>query len=235
MLALTDEQLELQGVTKGARHKIALSIQRLRDRPALLAQLEKEVVDTGNVHNALNELKTVLSTPIKPYRTGTPVGGERRSSEDQLYVLGNASSSLSPSPSLLTRDDTSGYSSLDGSMDNLAPRAPSSTAIEPPSIMKQVHPGPPSYPAVRAKSLTSSDMPTVIVSAAPDIDSAEEGGSDTSGDDGLGGCIGESLSPTFRSSIFDGNDLELMDPSHLSQDDLPGLITRLLGKSNLNL
>lgn len=41
MLALTEEQLELQGVTKGARHKIALSILRLRERPTLLAQLEK--------------------------------------------------------------------------------------------------------------------------------------------------------------------------------------------------
>ena len=41
MLSLTEEQLEVQGVTKGARHKIALSIQRLRERPTLLAQLEK--------------------------------------------------------------------------------------------------------------------------------------------------------------------------------------------------
>ena len=41
MLSLTEEQLELQGVTKGARHKIALSIIRLRERPTLLAQLEK--------------------------------------------------------------------------------------------------------------------------------------------------------------------------------------------------
>ena len=41
MLALSEEQLELQGVTKGARHKIALSIARLRERPSLLAQLEK--------------------------------------------------------------------------------------------------------------------------------------------------------------------------------------------------
>lgn len=41
MLALTEEQLEVQGVTKGARHKIALSILRLRERPTLLAQLEK--------------------------------------------------------------------------------------------------------------------------------------------------------------------------------------------------
>ena len=41
MLSLTEDQLEAQGVTKGARHKIALSIQRLRERPTFLAQLEK--------------------------------------------------------------------------------------------------------------------------------------------------------------------------------------------------
>jgi hypothetical protein len=50
MLALTEEQLELQGVTKGARHKIALSILRLRERPTLLAQLEK-------VRSIFDELK----------------------------------------------------------------------------------------------------------------------------------------------------------------------------------
>jgi hypothetical protein len=71
-------------------------------------------------------------------------------------------------------------------------------------------------------------MPTVIVSAAPDIDSAEEG-SDTSADDGLGG-IGDNLSGNFRSAF--GNELELLGgPAHLSLDDLPGQITRLLGKS----
>ena len=229
MLALTEEQLELQGVTKGARHKIALSIQRLRDRPTLLAQLEKEVVDTGNLQGALGELKNILGTPIKPFR-GAP-GGERgscSSAEDHnLYVA----SSLSPSPSLLTRDDTSGYSSLDGSMDNLAhPRAPSSAQRDSDSLNKlppQPCPPSPLVPVHRTQSLTTADMPTVIVSAAPDTDSAEEG-SDTSCDDGLGG-IGESLSPTFRSA-FASAELELLDASHLSQDDLPGLITRLLGK-----
>lgn len=70
-------------------------------------------------------------------------------------------------------------------------------------------------------------MPTVIVSAAPDVDSAEEG-SDTSADDGLGG-IGDTLSGNFRSAF--GGELELLGPAHLSVDDLPGQITRLLGKS----
>nr|SVE74189.1 EOG090X06H8 [Daphnia barbata] len=218
MLALTEEQLEVQQVTKGARHKIALSILRLRERPTLLAQLEKEVVDTGSLHNALSELKNLLSTPIKPYR-GPPA-------DDQLYV-----GSLSPSPSpLMARDDTSGYSSLDGSMDNLAAaRGASSgspTAIESSDLTK---PPPSSSTAGRQtrSTLTASDMPTVIVSAAPDVDSAEEG-SDTSADDGLGG-IGDNLSGNFRTAF--GSELELLGgQTHLSLDDLPGQITRLLGK-----
>lgn len=218
MLALTEEQLEVQQVTKGARHKIALSILRLRERPTLLAQLEKEVVDTGSLHNALSELKNLLSTPIKPYR-GPPA-------DEQLYA-----GSLSPSPSpLMARDDTSGYSSLDGSMDNLAvARGASSgspTAMESSDLSK---PPPSSTAAVRQGrlSLVTSDMPTVIVSAAPDVDSAEEG-SDTSADDGLGG-IGDNLSGNFRSAF--GSELELLGgPTHLSLDDLPGQITRLLGK-----
>ncbi|XP_046437500.1 protein Smaug homolog 1-like isoform X2 [Daphnia pulex] len=219
MLALTEEQLELQGVTKGARHKIALSILRLRERPTLLAQLEKEVVDTGSLHNALSELKNLLSTPIKPYR-GPPVA------DDQLFI-GN----LSPSPSpLMTRDDTSGYSSLDGSMDNLAAArglsTGSPTALETSDLSKPPPASPPSTIGQSSRStLTASDMPTVIVSAAPDVDSAEEG-SDTSADDGLGDNLS---SGNFRSAF--GNELELLGgPTHLSLDDLPGQITRLLGK-----
>lgn len=67
-------------------------------------------------------------------------------------------------------------------------------------------------------------MPTVIVSAAPDVDSAEEG-SDTSADDA------DALSSGFRSAF--GTELEL-GPSVLAHDDLPGQITRLLGKSEFN-
>nr|CAG4643965.1 EOG090X06H8 [Lepidurus arcticus] len=72
MLNLTEEQLESQGVTKGARHKIALSIQRLRERPHLLLKLEKEVMETGNIQNALTELKTLLASPIKPHSPPDP-------------------------------------------------------------------------------------------------------------------------------------------------------------------
>lgn len=41
MLALTEEKLEAAGVTKGARHKIILSIRKLKDRYNTLCQLEE--------------------------------------------------------------------------------------------------------------------------------------------------------------------------------------------------
>ncbi|XP_014817329.1 PREDICTED: protein Smaug homolog 2, partial [Calidris pugnax] len=41
MMTLTEHHLESQNVTKGARHKIALSIQKLRERQSVLRALEK--------------------------------------------------------------------------------------------------------------------------------------------------------------------------------------------------
>ncbi|OPJ67325.1 hypothetical protein AV530_013156 [Patagioenas fasciata monilis] len=41
MMTLTERHLESQNVTKGARHKIALSIQKLRERQSVLRALEK--------------------------------------------------------------------------------------------------------------------------------------------------------------------------------------------------
>jgi len=66
MMTLTEDALESRGVTKGARHKIVLSIKKLRDRPSTLAQLEQEVVKGGGLRTALEELKSMLLTPIKP-------------------------------------------------------------------------------------------------------------------------------------------------------------------------
>ncbi|XP_021942921.1 protein Smaug homolog 2 isoform X2 [Zootermopsis nevadensis] len=65
MLALTEEQLAAQGVTKGARHKIIISIRKLRERYNTLCQLEKEVVEGNNLAAALEELKAILLSPIK--------------------------------------------------------------------------------------------------------------------------------------------------------------------------
>ncbi|CAJ0941327.1 unnamed protein product [Ranitomeya imitator] len=68
MMMLTEQHLESQNVTKGARHKIALSIQKLRERQSVLRSLEKDILEGGNVRNALQELQQVVITPIKFYR-----------------------------------------------------------------------------------------------------------------------------------------------------------------------
>ncbi|XP_013867922.1 protein Smaug homolog 2 isoform X2 [Austrofundulus limnaeus] len=67
MMILTEQHLESQNVTKGARHKIALSIQKLRERQSVLKSLEKDILDGGNLRNALQELQQIVITPIKPY------------------------------------------------------------------------------------------------------------------------------------------------------------------------
>ncbi|KAE8585870.1 hypothetical protein XENTR_v10021486 [Xenopus tropicalis] len=68
MMILTEQHLESQNVTKGARHKIALSIQKLRERQSVLKSLEKDILEGGNVRNALQELQQIVITPIKYYR-----------------------------------------------------------------------------------------------------------------------------------------------------------------------
>ncbi|XP_062409072.1 protein Smaug homolog 2 isoform X2 [Sardina pilchardus] len=67
MMTLSEHHLESQNVTKGARHKIALSIQKLRERQSVLKSLEKDILEGGNVRNALQELQQIIITPIKLY------------------------------------------------------------------------------------------------------------------------------------------------------------------------
>uniref|UniRef100_A0A8C4RC73 Sterile alpha motif domain containing 4B n=1 Tax=Erpetoichthys calabaricus TaxID=27687 RepID=A0A8C4RC73_ERPCA len=67
MMTLTEQHLESQNVTKGARHKIALSIQKLRERQSVLKSLEKDILEGGNLRNALQELQQIIITPIKVY------------------------------------------------------------------------------------------------------------------------------------------------------------------------
>lgn len=48
LLALDEATLETQGVTKGARHKIVLSINKLKERHTQLVQIEKVMTGTLN-------------------------------------------------------------------------------------------------------------------------------------------------------------------------------------------
>ncbi|XP_030418801.1 protein Smaug homolog 1 isoform X3 [Gopherus flavomarginatus] len=67
MMALTECQLEAQNVTKGARHKIVISIQKLKERQNLLKSLERDILEGGNLRIPLQELHQMILTPIKAY------------------------------------------------------------------------------------------------------------------------------------------------------------------------
>ncbi|XP_056123123.1 protein Smaug homolog 1 isoform X2 [Rhinichthys klamathensis goyatoka] len=69
MMSLSEHQLEAQQVTKGARHKIIISIQKLKDRHNMLRCLEKDILEGGNLRAPLQELHQIIQTPIKTCST----------------------------------------------------------------------------------------------------------------------------------------------------------------------
>ncbi|XP_058254833.1 protein Smaug homolog 1 isoform X2 [Hemibagrus wyckioides] len=69
MMSLTEQQLEAQSVTKGARHKIIISIQKLKERQNMLRSLEKDVLEGGNLRSPLQELHYIVGTPIKAFNS----------------------------------------------------------------------------------------------------------------------------------------------------------------------
>ncbi|XP_078090028.1 protein Smaug homolog 1 isoform X3 [Mustelus asterias] len=97
MMALTEVQLEAQNVTKGARHKIVLSIQKLKERQNVLRSLEKDVLEGGNLRNALQELHQMILTPIKAYNfTHTQNSGEQNQDLDSQSALMSSDRSRLP-------------------------------------------------------------------------------------------------------------------------------------------
>lgn len=67
MLEMTEEYLETLGVTKGARHKLVICIQKLGERYKLLGQIERELMDgTRCLKTGLDELQHIVMTPMKP-------------------------------------------------------------------------------------------------------------------------------------------------------------------------
>ncbi|XP_055468330.1 protein Smaug homolog 1 isoform X2 [Psammomys obesus] len=78
MMALTECQLEAQNVTKGARHKIVISIQKLKERQNLLKSLERDVIEGGSLRIPLQELHQMILTPIKAYSSPSTTPEVRR-------------------------------------------------------------------------------------------------------------------------------------------------------------
>uniref|UniRef100_A0A668AXM7 Protein Smaug homolog 1 n=1 Tax=Myripristis murdjan TaxID=586833 RepID=A0A668AXM7_9TELE len=77
MMSLTEQQLESQNVTKGARHKIVISIQKLKERQNLLRCLEKDVLEGSNLRAPLQELHQMILTPIKAFSGGEEASAQR--------------------------------------------------------------------------------------------------------------------------------------------------------------
>ncbi|XP_074789423.1 protein Smaug homolog 2-like [Athene noctua] len=67
MMTLTEHHLESQNVPRGARQRILLSIQKLRERPNILRVLEKHIQRGGNLKMVIQELQQVIVTPIKAF------------------------------------------------------------------------------------------------------------------------------------------------------------------------
>lgn len=67
MLDISEEYLANLSVTKGARHKLVLCIQKLRERGAVLVQMEQSLLAGDlNVAPMLEELTSIVLTPMKP-------------------------------------------------------------------------------------------------------------------------------------------------------------------------
>lgn len=65
MINLTDEALQTIGITKGARHKLLLSITRLKERSMMLSELEWGIMNGCDINNAIKKLKGILQTPLE--------------------------------------------------------------------------------------------------------------------------------------------------------------------------
>ncbi|GMS81351.1 hypothetical protein PENTCL1PPCAC_3526, partial [Pristionchus entomophagus] len=81
MMTLDERELEMRGVTKGARRKILQSIAKLRQRAINVRRLEAtfDIVEMACLRCAIVELRQLVATPILQY---SPAAGRRESEEE---------------------------------------------------------------------------------------------------------------------------------------------------------
>ncbi|KAK3862164.1 hypothetical protein Pcinc_031946 [Petrolisthes cinctipes] len=103
LLSLDEATLEAQGVTKGARHKIVLSIQKLKERHKQLEQIEKEVVSGSHLLPCLNELKGEEREGGVREDMGEAGGGGERGERSEMEGDGSMTNRESDLPSQFTR------------------------------------------------------------------------------------------------------------------------------------
>nr|CAH7737201.1 unnamed protein product [Callosobruchus chinensis] len=65
VINLKEEDLSAIGITKGARHKLLLSISKLNERATVLNELESEVINGCDMSAVLKKLKSILQSPLQ--------------------------------------------------------------------------------------------------------------------------------------------------------------------------
>lgn len=136
MMSLTEDKLEAQNVTKGARHKIVLSIRKLKERPDTLRLLEKNLQEEGDIRTALVELRAMLQTPMKC--SGCTADGDLREPHSAME------GALPPSPRPLAPHSTAcGGGSFSSSS---SPEEEEEEESPPSSLDSSSRPSPPSSP-----------------------------------------------------------------------------------------
>ncbi|KAH8301097.1 hypothetical protein KR018_001793 [Drosophila ironensis] len=107
MLLITEDFLQSVGVTKGASHKLALCIEKLKERAHILGRVEQELV-TGQMKlsTAVEELTNIVLTPMKPLDAHGPP--EENIGLRFLKVIDIVSNTLQQDPYAAQDDETLG-------------------------------------------------------------------------------------------------------------------------------
>ncbi|XP_050692028.1 protein Smaug homolog 2-like isoform X3 [Eriocheir sinensis] len=203
LLALDEATLETQGVTKGARHKIVLSINKLKERHTQLVQIEKEVMSGGHLLSCLNELKAIILTPFPPYTPpadGPPPHPHHHPSLQPQHQQPVNTTALDSLPSTTTTTSTSA--------------ATSSTSTSSPST-------------------SSSSSSTVVASSFPSITTAPTSSTtsslSTSNSSSMCSLRGEEKE-LQKEDAPRPSPLEPDNSSTIAENDLPSQFTRVMGK-----
>lgn len=86
MLQISEEYLQSLGVTKGASHKLALCIEKLKERGSHLAKMEQELMNGQlKLQAVVEELAKIVFTPMKPI--DAVVANGANSAEDNVALM----------------------------------------------------------------------------------------------------------------------------------------------------
>nr|NP_001137924.1 smaug, isoform D [Drosophila melanogaster]ACL83279.1 smaug, isoform D [Drosophila melanogaster] len=107
MLLITEDFLQSVGVTKGASHKLALCIDKLKERANILNRVEQELLSGQmELSTAVEELTNIVLTPMKPLESPGPP--EENIGLRFLKVIDIVTNTLQQDPYAVQDDETLG-------------------------------------------------------------------------------------------------------------------------------